>query len=313
MATGQRTPRKCPLRPSPAVGTVDMRTAFLSMSLLMLSRATAALQVRRWIGRGVVVGALGALRPVRPAFADAETPSRDATAPSKRGFFSGTRLNLFGLNFGEVELPKDGEADYYPALGPFAKEAADYALAGQAQPLVSEGAGKGKLHVGTFAGGCFWGLELAFQRVVGVEATSVGYTHGEQRRPTYRSICSGGTGHTEAVQVLYDPEQVSFDKLLEVFFSRTDPTTLNRQGADTGTQYRSGVYYHSEEQKAAAEKAFAEQEKKYGANSVVTELLEAKEYWPAEPYHQQYLEKGGRFGQPQSAEKGATDTIRCYG
>ena len=105
----------------------------------------------------------------------------------------------------------------------------------------------------TFAGGCFWGLELAFQRVPGVTTTSVGYTGGPDPAPTYETVCSGTTGHTEAVQVYYDPSACDFTDLLAVFFAKVDPTTLNRQGNDVGTQYRSGIYYHDEEQKAAAE------------------------------------------------------------
>lgn len=108
--------------------------------------------------------------------------------------------------------------------------------------------------IATFAGGCFWGLELAFQRVPGVTATSVGYTGGPDPAPTYETVCSGTTGHTEAVQVYYDPSACAFDDLLAAFFAKVDPTTLNRQGNDVGTQYRSGIYFHDDAQKAAAEK-----------------------------------------------------------
>ena len=101
----------------------------------------------------------------------------------------------------------------------------------------------------TFAAGCFWGVQLAFQRVPGVSLTMVGYTAGEKLHPSYREVCSGSTGHTEAVQMLFNPAVVSYKELLMVLFDRMDPTTLNRQGNDRGTQYRSGVYYHSEDQK----------------------------------------------------------------
>lgn len=112
--------------------------------------------------------------------------------------------------------------------------------------------------IATFAGGCFWGLELAYQRVPGVTKTSVGYTQGRVPSPTYEAVCSGRTGHTEAVQCYYVPAECSYERLLDEFFDKVDPTTLNRQGNDSGTQYRSGIYYHNEAQKAAAEKKIAE-------------------------------------------------------
>lgn len=159
----------------------------------------------------------------------------------------------------------------------------------------------------TFAAGCFWGLELAFQRVRGVAYTAVGYTHGAKSDPTYEEVCSGLTGHAEAVTVLYDSNEVSYEELLQVFWDRHDPTQLNRQGNDVGTQYRSGIYYHSLEQRQTAEAAMAEMQKKYTA-PVVTELVAANKFWMGETYHQQYLEKGG-----QSAKKTADEKIRCYG
>ncbi|GMH35999.1 hypothetical protein BSKO_03867 [Bryopsis sp. KO-2023] len=174
----------------------------------------------------------------------------------------------------------------------------------------------------TFAGGCFWGLELAMQRIPGVEETSVGYTQGSLPNPSYNLVCSGVTGHTEAVQVMYDPEEVSFESLMEVFLDKTDPTTLNRQGYDQGTQYRSGVYFHDADQEAAANKILADVQKQLDAGEyyravfgpkVVVEVLAAGDYYIAEDYHQQYLEKGGRNGNKQSAAKGCKDTIRCYG
>jgi peptide-methionine (S)-S-oxide reductase len=159
----------------------------------------------------------------------------------------------------------------------------------------------------TFAAGCFWGLELAFQRVRGVAYTAVGYTHGAKPDPTYEEVCSGLTGHAEAVTVLYDANEVSYEELLEVFWNRHDPTQLNRQGNDVGTQYRSGVYYHSLEQMQTAQASMAEVQKKYTA-PLATELVAANKFWMGEAYHQQYLEKGG-----QSAKKTADEKIRCYG
>jgi peptide-methionine (S)-S-oxide reductase len=164
--------------------------------------------------------------------------------------------------------------------------------------------------------GCFWGLELAFQRVPGVVETAVGYTQGQVENPTYHAVCSGSTGHAEAVQVTYiDP--ALYPTLLDVFFQRTDPTTMNRQGNDRGTQYRSGIYYHSPEQKAAAEAALAAAQDAVAAGTygrstagtqVAVELKPASVFYVAEEYHQRYLQKGG-----QCSLKGCGDSIRCYG
>eukprot|EP00775_Hariotina_reticulata_P010555 gene10555-10715_t len=178
------------------------------------------------------------------------------------------------------------------------------------------------LKLATLGGGCFWGLELAFQRIPGVVATTVGYTGGKSANPTYDEVCMGFTGHAEVVQVTYDPNQVSFRKLLDVFFDRVDPTTLNRQGNDRGTQYRSAIYHHDEDQKEQALAKIAEVNEqlsqgigglKWLGRRVVTTVEPCGDYYLAEAYHQQYLEKGGRFGAPQSAAKGCKDTIRCYG
>ncbi|CAM9644854.1 unnamed protein product, partial [Heterosigma akashiwo] len=159
----------------------------------------------------------------------------------------------------------------------------------------------------TFAGGCFWSVELAFQRIPGVMETSVGYTDGAIENPTYKQVCSGLTGHTEAVQLRFDPNMVSFRELMVVLFNKINPTQLNGQGNDWGTQYRSGIYYHTQEQKEQAEAFVQEQQANYSA-PVVVEVKAATPYYPAEEYHQQYLEKGG-----QSANKGCTTNIRCYG
>lgn len=169
-----------------------------------------------------------------------------------------------------------------------------------------------KLKLATFAGGCFWGLELAFQRVPGVVETAVGYAQGKEEFPSYDQVCAGATGHTEAVIVYYDPKECSYESLLDTFFERVDPTTKNGQGRDFGKQYRTGVYFHTPEQEKLARTRFEDEQEKY-KRPIASELKAATPFWPAEKYHQQYLEKGGRFGRSQSAEKGSKETIRCYG
>eukprot|EP01023_Acetabularia_acetabulum_P028310 TRINITY_DN2677_c2_g1_i1.p2 TRINITY_DN2677_c2_g1~~TRINITY_DN2677_c2_g1_i1.p2 ORF type:complete len:208 (-),score=32.61 TRINITY_DN2677_c2_g1_i1:229-852(-) len=164
-----------------------------------------------------------------------------------------------------------------------------------------------KYPLATFAGGCFWGVELAYQREKGVIGTCVGYTAGSKENPSYEQVCTGTSGHTEAVQMRYDPDTVSYQRLCEVLYSRIDHKALNRQGGDRGTQYRSGIYYHTPEQKEVAEKV----NKNYEGS--VVEIKPIDKFWPAEVYHQQYLEKGGRMGRGQSAAKGCSDPIRCYG
>ncbi|KAI3458369.1 hypothetical protein Pfo_015032 [Paulownia fortunei] len=163
-----------------------------------------------------------------------------------------------------------------------------------------------------FGAGCFWGVELAYQRVPGVTKTEVGYTQGYVHNPTYEDVCSGTTKHSEVVRVQYDPKECSFETLLDVFWARHDPTTLNRQGNDVGTQYRSGIYFYSPEQEKAALESKDRQQKLLN-RKIVTEILPAKKFYRAEEYHQQYLAKGGRFGFRQSTEKGCNDPIRCYG
>jgi peptide-methionine (S)-S-oxide reductase len=146
----------------------------------------------------------------------------------------------------------------------------------------------------TFAAGCFWGVEAAFRQVKGVTATSVGYIGGHTADPTYKEVCTDRTGHAEAVQVEFDPAQVSYEQLLHIFWENHDPTTPNRQGPDIGTQYRSAIFTHSPEQQAAAEasKAKLEQSGHY-RRPIVTQILSAPEFYRAEEYHQQYLEKRG--------------------
>ena len=147
----------------------------------------------------------------------------------------------------------------------------------------------------TFAAGCFWGVEAAFRKVEGVTSTSVGYIGGTVDKPTYEHVCTGQTGHAEAVEVDFDPSAVSFEKLLDVFWANHDPTQLNRQGPDIGTQYRSAVFVHDAEQEAAARASMAaEQESGRQRGDIVTAITEAPEYWLAEDYHQQYFEKSGR-------------------
>jgi peptide-methionine (S)-S-oxide reductase len=146
----------------------------------------------------------------------------------------------------------------------------------------------------TFGAGCFWGVEAAFRQIKGVKATAVGYMGGKLKDPTYQDVCTDRTGHAEVVEVEYDPSEVSYEELLRVFWDNHDPTTLNRQGPDTGTQYRSIVFYHTPEQEAAA-KASKDTLAKSGRykQPIVTEITAAPEFWKAEDYHQQYLEKRG--------------------
>jgi len=148
--------------------------------------------------------------------------------------------------------------------------------------------------IATFGAGCFWGVEADFRDVKGVVDAAVGYSGGALQNPTYRDVCTDSTGHAEVVQVTFDPEQVSYEKLLEVFFSLHDPTTLNRQGPDHGTQYRSAIFFHTSEQEAAA-RAFKEKLQKSGrfARPIVTEITPAQQFYRAEEYHQRYLEKRG--------------------
>ena len=146
----------------------------------------------------------------------------------------------------------------------------------------------------TFGAGCFWGVEAAFREAKGVKATAVGYAGGTLENPTYQDVCSDRTGHAEVVQVEYDPNVVSYEQLLDVFWGNHDPTTLNRQGPDVGTQYRSVIFYHTPEQQALAE---ASKEKQQASGRfkrpIVTQILPAPTFYRAEDYHQQYLEKRG--------------------
>lgn len=146
----------------------------------------------------------------------------------------------------------------------------------------------------TFAAGCFWGVEAAFRNTEGVTATRVGYTGGHTANPTYEQVCSDRTGHAEAVEVEYDPGRVSYEDLLRVFWETHDPTQRNRQGPDVGSQYRSAIFYGSEEERGAAEESKREEESS-GRHSrpIATEIVAAGPFYGAEEYHQQYLEKRG--------------------
>lgn len=167
----------------------------------------------------------------------------------------------------------------------------------------------------TFGLGCFWGPELAFQRVPGVVATAVGYCNGNAKKvakPSYEDVCSGVTGYAEVVQLKYNPKVVSYDALLELFWGKHDPTQKDRQGNDVGTQYRSGIYTHNDAQAAAAAASMAAKAASL-KKTIATEIAPTANYTRAEEYHQQYLSKGGRNGNAQNPSKMCNDPIRCYG
>jgi len=154
------------------------------------------------------------------------------------------------------------------------------------------GAARAEVEEATFAAGCFWHTEAAFRKIEGVISATSGYTGGTKENPTYEEVCSDQTGHAEAVRVVFDPTKVSYERLLEVFWSEHDPTTRNRQGWDVGSQYRSAIFYHSPAQKAAAiaAKGRLEQSGRF-RNPIVTEIVPAGPFYPAEEYHQRYYEK----------------------
>lgn len=146
----------------------------------------------------------------------------------------------------------------------------------------------------TFGAGCFWGVEMAFRRVPGVTATAVGYEGGGMADPAYKDVCTGATGHAEVVEVDFDPARVSYERLLEIFFACHDPTTLNRQGPDIGTQYRSVIFFHDTEQERVAQEAKARLDRSgCFLRPIVTAIVPAAPFWRAEACHQQYLEKRG--------------------
>jgi peptide-methionine (S)-S-oxide reductase len=146
----------------------------------------------------------------------------------------------------------------------------------------------------TFGAGCFWGVEACFAAIPGVTATAVGYEGGKLDRPSYRDVCTDATGHAEVVELDFDPEKITYDKLLDAFFELHDPTTLNRQGPDWGTQYRSAIFFHTPAQQAEAQASKEALEKAHRySKPIVTQIAPAVTFYPAEDYHQQYLEKRG--------------------
>jgi len=154
-----------------------------------------------------------------------------------------------------------------------------------------------KIELATFAGGCFWCTEAMFLRLKGVKSALPGYTGGKRPNPTYQQVCTGATGHAEAIQVEFDPAEIAYDKLLKIFFHTHNPTTLNKQGHDEGTQYRSAVFYHSPEQKKTAENVIAELEnEKIYPDKFVTEVAAASEFYVAEDYHKNYYDSNGNQG-----------------
>lgn len=161
----------------------------------------------------------------------------------------------------------------------------------QAAPVEPGDAPDG-LEYATFAAGCFWGVEDFLRHLDGVKDAVSGYTGGTVDRPTYEQVCSGRTGHAEAVLVTFDPAVISYERLLEEFWRHHDPTTPNRQGPDVGTQYRSAIFFHSDEQRRAAESSLARYQKRFG-RPIVTQVVAASTFWPAEEYHQRYAERTG--------------------
>jgi len=148
---------------------------------------------------------------------------------------------------------------------------------------------------GTFGGGCFWGVEARFREYKGVLSTRVGYVGGTTENPTYKDVCNNKTGHAEAVEVIFDTDKLNYTDLLDIFFEVHDPTQVNRQGVDIGSQYRTVIFYHSEEQKSLAKKKIQELDSSRIFNKpIATQLVSATTFWEAENYHQRYLEKQGR-------------------
>lgn len=174
-----------------------------------------------------------------------------------------------------------------------------FILVGMNMNLISEGLMRkeDQYKKATFGSGCFWCTEAILKEVKGVKEVTSGYSGGEVKNPTYREVCSGRTGHAEVIQLTYDPREVSYTELLEIFWRTHDPTTLNRQGADVGTQYRSVIFYHDEDQKQTAEQVKKELDKS-GAwdKPIVTEITEFDKFYAAEEYHQDYFEKNPTEG-----------------
>lgn len=163
----------------------------------------------------------------------------------------------------------------------------------------------------TVAGGCFWCTEAVFELIEGVESVESGYCNGQVPNPTYEEVCSGNTGHAEAIRMKFDPNVVSFEDLLHVFFKSHDPTTLNRQGADVGTQYRSGIYFHDEQEKKQAEAVIAEFDASGEfSRPIVTEVVPAAKFYSAEGYHQDYFELNGRAPYCRRVVQPKVDKVR---
>ncbi len=169
------------------------------------------------------------------------------------------------------------------------------------------------MEVATFAGGCFWCTEAVFLEIKGVEKVVSGYIGGKTKNPTYKDICTGETGHAEAIQITFNPNEVAYEDLLEIFFGTHDPTTLNRQGADVGTQYRSEIFYHSEAQKVKAENyiQLLEKEKLYD-KKIVTKVSSATVFYPAEDYHQNYYNQNSSQGYCQMVIAPKLEKLRKY-
>jgi peptide-methionine (S)-S-oxide reductase len=168
-------------------------------------------------------------------------------------------------------------------------------LAAGSMPGHSQTMNTNSIETATIGGGCFWCVEAVFQRIPGVKSVASGYAGGHTERPTYEQVCTGDTGHAEVIQLQFDPQKLSYEKLLEFFWEAHDPTTLNQQGHDVGTQYRSVIFYSNEAQKAVAEKSKAEAQKKF-KKPIVTEIVPLKNFYKAEDYHQNYY--NGHQSQP---------------
>jgi len=213
------------------------------------------------------------------------------------GFYSFVK-SIMGIDYSKSEdLDKKS----------WANQAGKFALEGKTPNEFVDPESGNVYSVATFAGGCFWGTELRYQRQEGVIATAVGYTQGNVDKPNYEQVCSGSTGHTEGIQLIYDPTICSYERLVTILLNSINPTLKNQVGNDRGTQYRHGIYFHTEEQREIAQSLIDSRQEQFTV-PIVTEVKGVDVFWPAENYHQRYLEKGG-----QSAEKNCEETVRCYG